>query len=221
MYYLYCIRLYGFPIYVGVTKNPLSRFKSHRFAKTSIRRIVRKYRDNVEFQILVTGARDYIYDLEVKAIAIFGTRKPNGFNCNAGGWGCRDPLPLTRAKISKASKARISRPVSTETRAKISAANKGRKFSEEHKRKLSLARMGNTNNLGNHHSDATKLKLSAAGSNRRLSSEHKAKLAIAGRRRIWTAESRAKLSISKLGHVVSPETRAKISATRKQNTTTL
>ena len=109
MFFLYRITLPDGRAYIGVSKNPCKRFGEH--CRNSSRRCyidqtIREVgKENVIFQVLVGGARSFIYELEKKAIAKFRTRWPFGFNVSLGGVGGRDPLPITRAKISAASKA--------------------------------------------------------------------------------------------------------------------
>lgn len=123
-YNLYCIRLLGVPIYIGVTKrNPDLRFKDHCRPGKPMRRLFQKYGDRIWVETLAVGSRDYIYDLEVKAIKAFDTRYPGGFNLDHGGWGGRNPSPATRRRMSAAHKGRTASP---ETRAKMSAARQGR-----------------------------------------------------------------------------------------------
>lgn len=140
-YYLYCIKLLGVIIYIGVTKNPATRFQKHRRSKKPIGRIIRKYDEQAWMEILVVGQRNHIYDLEIQAIRVFGTRSPSGLNIGAGGWGCRDPLPSTRTRMSKSIGARMRSP---EVRAK-----------------MAVSRKGNTNCVGRVISPETRAKISA------------------------------------------------------------
>ncbi len=103
---LYAIRL---PVneyaiaYIGVTKRhpPRNRLRGHYAQNTPIGDAIRLCgRGDFVFQELVRGTREFIYDLEAKAIVSFNTRWPNGYNLASGGFGGRDPLPSTRAKMS-------------------------------------------------------------------------------------------------------------------------
>lgn len=91
---------------------------------------------------LCSKEREFIIDLN--------TLHPNGYNLNTGG---------TRPVFSEESKRKMSesaskrRPISEKTRSKLRSRmvgeknhNFGKKFSEEHRRKLSLARIGKTPN---------------------------------------------------------------------------
>lgn len=96
VYYLYwihrtCHKNIKTEGYVGITKNPDTRYQSHKLAakednKYIISRAIRKYSD-LEYTILCCGSRGYIIDLEYKLrpqsnigwnIAI------GGLNCNLG-----------------------------------------------------------------------------------------------------------------------------------------
>ncbi len=186
-HYLYIIRLLGVPIYIGVTKNPITRFQKHHRSKKPVGKILRKYGEQAAWiEILAAGSRNYIYDTEVKAIKAFGTRHPTGFNIGAGGWGCRDPLPSTRAKMSKSIGERMRSP---EVRAKMAVSRKGntncvgRVVSPETRAKISAGHIGQTR------SAESRTKQSEARLGRPHSPKHKAALSEAAKRR-W-ARTRA------------------------------
>jgi hypothetical protein len=86
--------------------------------------------------------------------------------------------------------------VSAESRRKMSLARKGKRKSEEHRKKLSLALLGNTRMLG-----------------KKQSAEHIAKRIRVG----WShsEEAKKKVSLARKGHVVPSELRAQISASMK------
>lgn len=93
--------------YIGVTKGPLSRhLKEHSYAKRLIGHAVRKYGGQIKAETLVVGAEDYIYDLEKKAIEVFDTLVPCGYNLRDGGIGGGGLVPSqeTRQKMSEAHK---------------------------------------------------------------------------------------------------------------------
>lgn len=79
-------------MYVGITSNPANRKQRH-FSKTGhsafsiIRVAMDKYgRENFSFEIICVGAKDYILDLEVKAISLYRTcEKKFGYNIKPGG----------------------------------------------------------------------------------------------------------------------------------------
>lgn len=79
-------------MYVGITSYPKSRKQRH-FSKTGhssfsiIRVAMDKYgRENFSFEILCIGTKEYILDLEVKAIALYRTcERKFGYNIKPGG----------------------------------------------------------------------------------------------------------------------------------------
>jgi hypothetical protein len=79
-------------LYIGVTDNPKSRMKQHLYNKNQnknsvIRKAVNKYGpDNFNFEVICIGSKDYIYDLEVKTIALYNTMV-DGYNILPGGIG--------------------------------------------------------------------------------------------------------------------------------------
>lgn len=97
--------------------------------------------------------------LEIHFIQKFDTYR-NGYNSTYGGEGA---LGTIRSK---------------ETRKRLSLIHKGKKLSEEHRRKLSLALKGNQNSLGHKPSEETRKKLSISSSFRRHTSETKKKISL-------------------------------------------
>jgi GIY-YIG catalytic domain. len=79
-------------MYIGITSNPANRKQRH-FSKTGhsafsiIRVAMDKYgRENFSFEITCIGTKDYILDLEVKAISLYRTcEKKFGYNIKPGG----------------------------------------------------------------------------------------------------------------------------------------
>ena len=79
-------------MYVGITSNPRSRKQRH-FSKTGhsafsiIRVAMDKYgREVFSFEIICIGTKEYILDLEIKAIALYRTcEKKFGYNIKPGG----------------------------------------------------------------------------------------------------------------------------------------
>lgn len=79
-------------MYIGITSNPTSRKQRH-FSKTGhsafsiIRVAMDKYgRENFSFEVLCIGTKEYILDLEVKAITLYRTcEKKFVYNIKPGG----------------------------------------------------------------------------------------------------------------------------------------
>jgi len=93
VHYLYKItNLVNGKLYIGVTKNLSARKKQHFYnpnqnKNSIIKKAVNKYGpENFSFDVLCVGSKEYIYDLEVKAISAFNTVE-NGYNIKPGGAG--------------------------------------------------------------------------------------------------------------------------------------
>lgn len=77
-------------LYIGITSRPEIRRKEHLYGKprknvSLIKQAVIKYGpDNFKFEVICEGSREYIVDLEMKAIALYDTIN-NGYNIRAGG----------------------------------------------------------------------------------------------------------------------------------------
>lgn len=76
-------------LYIGVTKNPKHRQLSH-FSKGErlVNKAYKKYgKENLTFEIICVGTKDYIYDLEVKAIKLYNSDATtgHGYNVCSGG----------------------------------------------------------------------------------------------------------------------------------------
>lgn len=79
-------------IYIGHTSDPKRRKAQHFYkkvmtTKSIIRQAIDKYGvENFTFEIICIGDKDYIIDLEVKAIALYkATEKQFGYNIKPGG----------------------------------------------------------------------------------------------------------------------------------------
>lgn len=79
-------------MYIGITQNPKRRLQYHLNGSewgTSVsylKRAVNKYgAENFTAEIICEGSREYIADLEVKAIALYETRGKGGYNIKPGG----------------------------------------------------------------------------------------------------------------------------------------
>lgn len=79
-------------MYIGITQNPKRRLQYHLngsewgTAISYLKRAVNKYgAENFTAEIICEGSRDYIADLEVKAIELYKTRGKGGYNIKPGG----------------------------------------------------------------------------------------------------------------------------------------
>lgn len=93
VHYLYKItNLVNGKLYIGVTNNPTQR-KAQHFTKVKkerpVNKAVKKYgKESFTFEVLCIGTRDYIYDLEQKAISAYNSLVTgHGYNISVGGMG--------------------------------------------------------------------------------------------------------------------------------------
>lgn len=153
---LYMLTFPSGKIYIGVTtgtvKNRIVRHVSHSKSRDyAVHRAIRKYgREGIVARTLAVGSRDYILDLEQRAIAAFGTLVPTGYNQSLGGDGVRVPTFTAEHRVKLASAKRGkpgNNPNGTrhtlETRKKISEANRGRPVSAETRKKIGITKIGN------------------------------------------------------------------------------
>lgn len=135
--------------YIGISTDAKKRFQRHKDqtehgSQFSVHRAMRKYgHAAVQRQVLVIGPRDYILDLEARAIAAFDTQNPrHGYNLTAGGDANPMDLQSVRDKVRDKLKGRKLSPeriaaqrasFTSERRAAISAAHKGKKISDAQK----------------------------------------------------------------------------------------
>lgn len=77
--------------YIGVSVAPKRRWKQHYTGNTqcsALKGAMNKYgKDNFKFTVLVKGGDNYIDELEVKAIDMYQSLCPNGYNITRGGDG--------------------------------------------------------------------------------------------------------------------------------------
>ena len=77
--------------YIGVTIDPDRRWRQHQIRRTqcsALKDAMVKYGvDNFSFKVLCCGEDSYIDDLEMKAISLYNTQVPNGYNITLGGDG--------------------------------------------------------------------------------------------------------------------------------------
>lgn len=200
--------------YIGVTKNSATRrFAKHVSVSESntersflVHRAILKYgASNVVVETLAVGVWHYLMQLEVRAIAAFNTKAPNGYNIADGGQG-RVGVKASEETLIRMRAAQRGRTVSDETRARISASKSGKKQSADAIAARAKALKGHAV------SAQTRAKLSAANKGHPVSAEQREKLSAAGMGNRHTAETRAKMSASRMGMKISPETLAKLIA---------
>ena len=135
---LYQITFPNGKAYIGITSGTAERrYAKHVTASRRagarfhlVHRAIRKYAGQAVVKTLVVADdMAYLRDLEVRAIAALGTKRPHGYNLTNGGEGITGFRfsEESRAKMSAAGRARP--PISEETRAKLRAATAGHKRS--------------------------------------------------------------------------------------------
>lgn len=94
IYYLYKItNKVNNKLYIGVTSNLTERKKAHFYNRSQktrslIKNAIDKYgEENFIFEVVCIGEKDYIYNLEAKAVEAYLTQSPNGYNIKPGGDG--------------------------------------------------------------------------------------------------------------------------------------
>ena len=132
--------------YIGISKDPDTRFKCHQYTNNQhLSRALKKYTDDIELDVLLIGVEEYCREVERKLRPI----KNIGWNiCEGGGM----PPDCTGRKRTKEeiqnyteSRKRNNKPSPLlgrkfpERGVNISKAKKGKKFSKEHREKLSVA----------------------------------------------------------------------------------
>lgn len=149
--------------YVGITiKTAKSRLKGHVRSANSgssclVHNAIRKYGEP-KLQVLAILPREDLLASEVKAIQVFNTIEPAGYNMTAGGDFNPSNVESINKRRTEKSKGRkmtaehmeklrlsnVGRTISEETRAKLSAARQGVPKTAEHKAKISAAHKGKT-----------------------------------------------------------------------------
>lgn len=182
--------------YIGQTRNFENRFKGHKMKSKGGRTILyaawRKY-GQPDCQILAILSDGDMNAEEIKAIKIYNTMYPNGYNLTVGGETCNHTDEV-KAKISAAHKGvrkpslngnkhGVNQVVSHERRKAMSERMKGNKLgkdrviTDEYRMKF----IGNKHAEGMtyKHSDEAKRRISLATKTRMASPEARAKLAAA------------------------------------------
>jgi group I intron endonuclease len=121
-------------IYIGVSVDPVERFDTHcaNSKGSAIGNAIRKHaRESFKLDVLVCGRREYVYELEAKAIQSYDTVAPKGYNIATGGVGghagCKRS-DETRAKLSAQKRGKASplkgKPMSEQGIANVRLARK-------------------------------------------------------------------------------------------------
>jgi group I intron endonuclease len=176
--------------YVGQTSKSLEhRFKGHCANESGcwlLNQAIQKYgANNFSIEpIIEVDTKILANEFEIELIIRYCSKAPNGYNLTDGGDGCFNPSLETREKLSKWQKGR---KFTLEHRQKLSEAAKRHRSSEgvrEQMSKRQILRMSNQDNR-NALSETLKIvmnrpetleKLSKASKGRKLSDDHKQKL---------------------------------------------
>jgi group I intron endonuclease len=156
--------------YVGQTSQSLiTRWKRHQYPfphrrHSYLYNAICKYGiENFSVEALaVVHTKEDMDFYESFLIKEFGLRNPEkGYNLTNGGGG------MLGFKLSEETREKMSQYIKT----------------EEHRKKISKAKMGNQARLGMKHSEETKKKMSEAAKGRKFSEEHKRNLSLAQQQR--------------------------------------
>ena len=156
--------------YVGQTSQVLTKRWSRHKSSISHRKnsylynAIQKYgADNFTIKpLVIVGSKEEMDFYERALIKVWDLRNAEkGYNLTDGGGGM------------------LGFHLSAETRKRMAEHIK----SQEHRNKISLAKIGNQSRLGLKHSEETKRKMSAAAKGRKFSEEHKHNLSLAQQRR--------------------------------------
>lgn len=132
--------------------------------------------ENIKHEILFEGlTKEESEQKEIELIAEYkSNQREYGYNIANGGNAAGSCSEKTRKLIGQKSKGRIP---NEEARNKMSLARKGIQFTEEHRRKISIALKGK--NRGKHPNEETRAKLSAVHKGKPKSEEMKRKNSLA------------------------------------------
>lgn len=194
--------------YIGIAANgAYRRFTCHRHNATKFNTLLyNAWRKHGEpgLKVLAVIEDDLLYETEIRAIALYGTLAPGGYNITLGGDGIRGLVhtPETRAKMSASRMGHIKSP---ETCAKLS---------ESHLNLPPETRARITAGSRIHHSLPESRAQKSASTRKTMTPERRAMNAEATRK-LMTPEHRARISASLMGHQVSSETRKKLGIAKK------
>lgn len=204
---LYMIRFPNGKAYIGITSKTASRRRvvhlhhARKGRAGALQSAIRKYGDSFELKVLlIANDWSYLCEMERRAIKVFSTKSPDGYNLTDGGEGCAGMVRsaeyrarMSEAKRGKKSSAPARRGWShtAEAKAKISEARKGHPVSEETRRKIGISKQGNRYNVGRPCNEAVRKKISEAQKGRPLSTEHRHNLIGKHKGKPWSAARRA------------------------------
>ena len=176
-----CGRKNGDPVY-----NAFTRYRGHRKAaedgsQCAVHRAWRKY-GAPKMTVLAVLSATELLPTEQRAIAVFNTMTPGGYNMTPGG----EVSPTTIPEIAK----RVGRPGNKnslgyrhteETKALLSRLSTGRKLpplTEDTKKKISASLLGNQHLRGHIHSEETRLSMSLASKGKPKTLAHRVNMSL-------------------------------------------
>ena len=130
--------------YIGLTSGTVEkRYKEHKIASGYrddglIHKAWKKYGAPTLSTLAIVEDYD-LAETEIRAIAVYNTLHPNGYNLHFGGHTSPTKNPVVAAKSAASNKGKVIPP---EVRAKMSAAKKGVPRSEEAKKAVSAGGKG-------------------------------------------------------------------------------
>ena len=194
-------------------------------AKTVLHRAMVKYGPSSYSvtTLVVSDDFDYLKELEIKAIALYKTKVPFGYNMTDGGDGQLGKVwsKESREKLAAWRRGRDTMPPAS--RKRMARKLRGRVFSEEHRRKLSLSGRNREHYVLGPHTKEHRAKIAAAHIGIGHTTETKARLSTISKE--WwkkhsnhtlTEEHKDKISAGNTGKRRTLETRAKLSAIVKE-----
>ena len=140
-------------IYIG---KKVEDRKTYYGSGTAIKLAINKYgKKNFKKEILEKcNAKEELNKREIYWIEKLNSKFPNGYNLTDGGEGVAGVTEETKEKIKIARKKQIMLPWTLERRKKTIESLRGKKLSEKHKKKISLA------HVGKKHTNETRRKMS-------------------------------------------------------------
>jgi group I intron endonuclease len=181
--------------YVGQSVNPIIRINAHLRNKKNdyFHSSLRKYgKENFEWEILASGSKSSISDVEIGYIVFENTKVPNGYNMTDGGEGVRGYNQTEEHKQKRKNTIKLRFPNGFKPML-------GKRHSEESKLKISISNHNKDGfMLGKKHSEETKAKMSLSKS--KMSSATKLKMRNKRLGKKNSPESIEKTRIANLGH---------------------
>ena len=173
--------------YIGITEQTArSRFNGHaesarKGSPCAVHRAWRKH-GAPKLVVLAVLHSHQLKPTEQRAVRVFGTYGPNGYNMTPGGEVSPTTVPEIAARVGvKGNKNALGYKHTPETKALISKARLGKKLpplSESARKKISAALLGNKHLLGKKFSLETREKMSRASKGRPKSAEHRINMSI-------------------------------------------